>query len=81
MAMLRLNPERYDAEVKMHAEMNMNMIRVWGGSITERPEFYDACDRNGILVWQDLWITGDCNGRWADTLRKAESQETPARVS
>ncbi|TFG90310.1 MAG: glycosyl hydrolase, partial [Syntrophobacterales bacterium] len=73
--MLRLKPERYDAEVRMHAEMNMNMIRVWGGSITERPEFYDACDRNGILVWQDLWITGDCNGRWPDTLRKAESQE------
>ncbi|MBE0666973.1 MAG: glycosyl hydrolase, partial [Bacteroidales bacterium] len=36
-AMLRLNPDRYDAEVKMHADMNMNMIRVWGGSITERP--------------------------------------------
>lgn len=73
-AMLRLNPGRYDAEVKMHADMNMNMIRVWGGSITERPEFYDACDRYGILVWQDLWITGDCNGRWADQ-KKAESQE------
>ncbi len=73
-AMLRLTPERYEAEVKMHAAMNMNMIRVWGGSITERPEFYEACDRNGILVWQDLWITGDCNGRWHDTL-KADSRE------
>ncbi|HUW93620.1 MAG TPA: glycoside hydrolase family 2 TIM barrel-domain containing protein [Bacteroidales bacterium] len=73
-AMLRLNPERYDAEVRMHADMNMNMIRIWGGSITERPEFYDACDRYGILVWQDLWITGDCNGRWPDK-KKVESQE------
>ncbi|MFZ2286607.1 MAG: glycoside hydrolase family 2 TIM barrel-domain containing protein [Bacteroidales bacterium] len=73
--MLQINPERYDAEVRMHAGMNMNMIRVWGGSITERPEFYEACDRHGILVWQDLWITGDCNGRWFDTIRKADSQE------
>lgn len=73
-AMLRLNPERYEAEVKMHADMNMNMIRVWGGSITERPEFYDACDKYGILVWQDLWISGDCNGRWADP-KKVESQD------
>lgn len=73
-ALLRLSAERYDTEVKMHADMNMNMIRVWGGSITERPEFYDACDRNGILVWQDLWITGDCNGRWPDP-KKAETQE------
>ncbi len=72
--MLRLSRSRYDAEVKMHAEMNMNMIRVWGGSIMERPEFYEACDKYGILVWQDLWITGDCNGRWPDTLRKAETQ-------
>ncbi len=72
--MMRLSTERYNAEVKMHAGMNMNMIRVWGGSITERPEFYDACDRNGILVWQDLWVTGDCNGRWPDTLKKADSQ-------
>ena len=73
-AMLRLSPERYDAEVKMHAEMNMNMIRVWGGGLTERPEFYDACDKYGILVWQDLWISGDCNGRWYDPAKK-ESQE------
>lgn len=73
-AMLRLNRNRYEAEVKMFAEMNMNMIRVWGGSITERPDFYDACDRYGILVWQDLWITGDCNGRWDDSLKK-ETQE------
>jgi hypothetical protein len=72
--MLRLSRSRYEAEVKMHAEMNMNMIRVWGGSIMERPEFYEACDKYGILVWQDLWITGDCNGRWPDTLKKAETQ-------
>jgi hypothetical protein len=53
--------------------MNMNMIRVWGGGLTERPEFYDACDKYGILVWQDLWISGDCNGEWLDPAKK-ESQ-------
>jgi len=71
--LLRLSPERYAAEVRMHAEMNMNMIRIWGGGLTERPEFYQACDRHGILVWQDLWMTGDCNGRWLDPVKK-ESQ-------
>lgn len=73
-AFLRLSPERYDNEVKMHASMNMNMIRVWGGSITERPEFYEACDKYGLMVWQDLWITGDCNGRWVDQ-KKADNQK------
>jgi mannosylglycoprotein endo-beta-mannosidase len=72
-ALLRLSKERYEAEVRMHAEMNMNMIRVWGGGLTERPEFYDACDKYGILVWQDLWISGDCNGEWNDPTKK-ESQ-------
>ena len=72
-AMLRLSPERYEAEVYMHAQMNMNMIRIWGGSMTERPEFYDACDKYGLLVWQDLWVSGDCNGRWYDP-KKKESQ-------
>jgi len=73
-ALLRLSKERYEAEVRLHAEMNMNMIRVWGGGLTERPEFYEACDRYGILVWQDLWISGDCNGEWLDPLKK-ESQD------
>jgi hypothetical protein len=72
-ALLRLSPERYEAEVRMHAEMNMNMIRIWGGSMPERPEFYEACDTYGLLVWQDLWVSGDCNGRWYDP-RKKESQ-------
>jgi hypothetical protein len=73
-ALLRLSSRRYEAEVKMHAQMNMNMIRVWGGSMTERPEFYEACDKYGLLVWQDLYISGDCNGRWFDP-RKKETQE------
>ncbi len=72
-ALLRLSRERYNAEIRLHAGMNMNMIRVWGGGLTERPEFYDACDKYGILVWQDIWISGDCNGEWNDPLKK-ESQ-------
>lgn len=68
-ALLRFSPERYDAEVRYHRDMNLNMIRIWGGGITERPDFYDECDKYGLLIMQDLWVSGDCNGRWYDPLK------------
>jgi hypothetical protein len=71
-AMLRLSTSRYDADIRFHRDMNLNLIRVWGGGLTERPEFYDACDRYGILVMQDLWISGDCNGKWLDPMKKED---------
>jgi len=69
-AMLRFSQERYDAEVRFHRDMNLNLIRIWGGALTERPEFYEACDKYGLLVMQDFWGSGDCNGRWLDPMKK-----------
>ncbi|MBU2997086.1 glycosyl hydrolase [Cellulophaga baltica] len=74
-AMLRLSKKRYDAEIRYHSDMNLNLIRIWGGSLTERPEFYEACDKYGMLVIQDFWISGDGNGRWLDP-KKREDQWT-----
>ena len=71
-AMLRFSLERYDAEVRLHHDMKLNLIRIWGGSITERPEFYNACDKYGILVLQDFWMSGDCNGKWLDPMKKED---------
>ena len=71
-AMLRFSEERYDAEVRFHRDMNLNLIRIWGGAIIERPEFYSACDKYGLLVFQDFWFSGDCNGRWLDPMKKED---------
>ncbi|GAB5353908.1 hypothetical protein AAMO2058_000074500 [Amorphochlora amoebiformis] len=57
--------DRYYNEVLMHKKMGLNLIRVWGGGIAERPEFYKACNRLGVMVMQEFWMTGDNNGRWA----------------
>ncbi|KAJ7977977.1 mannosylglycoprotein endo-beta-mannosidase [Quillaja saponaria] len=61
--LLRLSKKRYQTDIKFHADMNFNMIRCWGGGLSERPDFYYYCDYYGILVWQEFWITGDVDGR------------------
>ena len=72
-ALLQLSRERYDAQIRFHQLMNLNLIRVWGGAITERPEFYEACDKYGLMVFQEFWISGDCNGRWYDKMKKEDT--------
>ncbi len=50
----RVTPERYEHILQSAADVNMNMLRVWGGGIYEYDIFYDLCDEKGILVWQDF---------------------------
>lgn len=50
----RITRERYEMHVLDAKAVNMNMIRVWGGGVYEDDYFYQLCDRNGILVWQDF---------------------------
>lgn len=50
----RVTRERYAARVGQAVEMNMNLLRIWGGGLYETEDFYDACDAQGLLVWQDF---------------------------
>ncbi len=40
--------------VEEAATANFNVLRIWGGGRFEMDAFYDACDRLGVLVWQDF---------------------------
>lgn len=70
-------PAEYERLVELYREMGCNCLRVWGGGVLERTEFLDACDRAGILVWQDFPLSSsgidnvppsgtDCIGRVAE---------------
>ena len=43
-----------DESIRMAVDLNCNMIRCWGGNVYEDHHFFDLCDENGIMVWQDF---------------------------
>ena len=53
--MLRCRGQDYDTRLRFHKEMNFNMIRNWLGMTTDEA-FYDACDRYGVMVWDEFWL-------------------------
>ena len=50
----RISKDKYRQLLEAVRDTNMNMLRVWGGGIYERNDFYELCDEMGILVWQDF---------------------------
>jgi hypothetical protein len=59
--MLRYRAREYDITVRYHKEMNFTMIRNWVGQIGDEA-FYEACDKYGIMVWQDFWLANPSDG-------------------
>lgn len=58
---LNYRAREYDIAVRYHADMNFTMIRNWVG-MTGDDEFYEACDRYGVMVWQDFWLANPVDG-------------------
>ncbi|MFH0793683.1 MAG: sugar-binding domain-containing protein, partial [bacterium] len=63
---VRVSRGDYDHLLSRAVMANMDMLRIWGGGFYESEDFYQACDRLGLLVWQDFMFA--C----------AEYPETPA---
>jgi hypothetical protein len=62
--MLNRDSIRYDYEMHLCRNSNINLVRIWGGGVTPCDEFFEAADRYGLLVWSDFWITGDTQGEF-----------------
>lgn len=78
----RISREKTEFLVRSAAQANMNMLRVWGGGTYESDDFYEMCDRYGIMVWQDFVFA--CNMYpgsaqiYADIRARSRRQRTPA---
>jgi hypothetical protein len=51
----RWQPERAKTLLDLAELANMNALRVWGDGEPLNDEFYSACDKRGILVWQEFF--------------------------
>jgi len=44
----------YEKLLNIYRNLNMNVLRVWGGGFLEKECFYELCDRFGLMVWQEF---------------------------
>ncbi len=74
--------QHVDGAVDMLADLNCNMVRLWGGNVYESDVFYDLCDRKGIMVWQDFTMgctTYPQSAEFGEKVRK-EAQKAILRL-
>lgn len=50
----RITTADYERLIGDAAKANMNMLRLWGGGFYEQDDFYDLCNKLGILIWHDF---------------------------
>ena len=65
---------KYERLIELAVNGRFNMLRVWGGGLYEKDEFYDLCDKYGVMVWQDLMFScadfPEDNKKWTDNCIK-----------
>ena len=65
--------------LEMMKDLNCNMARCWGGNVYECREFYDFCDANGIMIWQDFSMGCSLSAQ-SDNFKKQIFEEAVAVV-
>lgn len=55
-ALMDFSRQRYERFIALAKSQHVQMFRCWGSGMPETDEFYDLCDRYGIMVMQE-WPT------------------------
>jgi hypothetical protein len=64
----RIPLDRLETEIKLHKLANLNLIRNWVGQSTGE-DFYELCDKYGILVWDEFFQPNPGDGPDPDDLK------------
>jgi len=54
----------YRLRLELYRDLNMNMMRVWGGAFLEKECFYDLCDELGLMIWQEFPLSSSGSDCW-----------------
>lgn len=68
------DPQWLERTFDLVTDLNCNMIRCWGGNVYESDEFYDLCDANGVMVWQDFAMGCTFYSQLEDFQRQLEEE-------
>lgn len=66
--------EHLEKAMEMIVDLNCNMIRCWGGNVYEDSDFYDLCDKYGVMVWQDFSMGCSVYPQDSDFAKKIEEE-------
>jgi hypothetical protein len=80
-SMLRYRARDFESALRYHRDLHFNMIRDWVGQVADNA-FYEASDRNGIVVWQDFWLANPWDGPDPDddAMFLANARDTMLRI-
>ena len=76
----RIAPDRYETLVAEARDAHFTMFRVNGVGIYDDDAFFDACDRAGILVWQDFMFACSEYPDYEEEFRTAIRDEATAVI-
>ena len=71
-ALYDLTADKYDWAVKMAKNLGVQMFRIWGSGLLESDAFYSACNKYGIMVWQDFNIANFDTPEWPQEVWEAQ---------
>jgi len=63
--MLNRDSVRYDYEMHLCRNANINLVRIWGGGVTPCDEF-SKLPTGMTFSMSDFWVTGDTQGEFKD---------------